>query len=119
MACRCPSSPTGRYSPLKGAVSPYVDGLLGYSFLLTPQRNYWEDITDQTSQGGITAGLGAGVKMMTSQRFGLTIGMGYRFQRLTRNYQGAWWNGNSLVYYPVEEVTDMNRVELRFGILFN
>lgn len=109
----------GRYSLLKGAVSPYIDGMAGYSLAISsPNYYYWSDNYDE-NKGGITAGIGAGVKMMTGQRFGLTIGMGYRFQRLSRTYQGSWWNGNDVFYYPVQERTDINRIDLRFGILFN
>jgi hypothetical protein len=108
----------GRYSLLKGSVSPYVDGLAGYAISLVPNEYYYDGYENKT-QGGITAGLGAGVKFMASQRFGLTVGMGYRFQRIRRQYNNTWWDGNRLIYYPVDERTDMSRVELRIGILFN
>lgn len=109
----------GRYAPLKGAVSPFIDGMVGYSLPITsPRYNLWRDNDDQ-NRGGITAGIGAGVKMMAGQRFGLTIGMGYRFQRLNRTYQSSWWNGAEIFYYDIQERTDIHRIDLRFGILFN
>lgn len=107
----------GRYALLKGDVTPYFDGMAGYSFSLGNNRVYY-DFAEETS-GGITAGIGAGVRFMVGSRTGITVGMGYRFQRVERRYWNYWWDGNQSRSYPVEETTDMNRVELRIGITFN
>lgn len=111
----------GRFTPLKGAASPYVDAMAGYTIGL--RRNQYSDFsgyfaTDQ-NKGGVTAGVGAGVRLMAGPRFGFTVGMGYRFQRLERHYTNSWWNGNRVQYYDVEETTDMHRIEVRLGITFH
>jgi hypothetical protein len=108
-----------RHSLSNGAIRPYVDGMAGYSFILTPRRNDWEDIDYQGTQGGFTAGVGAGIKMMTNHRFGLTLGMGYRFQQITRDYLDPWWNNGGISFEPVLEQKEFHRFELRFGIFLN
>ncbi len=111
----------GRYTPFKGVISPYIDAMVGYSLSLTkPYTYYYDDIfRDDKNKGGTTAGIGAGVRFMAGPRFGVTVGMGYRFQRLERHYTNTWWDGSATRYYPVDEVTNVNRVELRFGFTFH
>jgi hypothetical protein len=118
MGAQMPLYAHGRYTPLKGNVSPFVDAMAGYAFSLAPQINYY-DGSNSSTQAGITGGIGGGVKFMTSQRFGMTVGMGYRFQRMNRSYNATFWTGDDIGYYPVEERTDMHRIEARVGILFN
>jgi hypothetical protein len=108
----------GRYMPLKGNVSPYVDAMAGYAFALSRPYSYYDDAY-VTRKAGVTGGIGGGVRFMTSNRFGVTIGMGYRFQRLSSSYNTSFWSGGSLLTYPVHERTDMHRIEARVGILFN
>lgn len=110
----------GRYTPLKGIASPYVDAMFGYAIGI--KREMHSDIrgyfASDVNKGGVTAGIGAGVRLMAGPRFGLTIGMGYRFQRLLRTYTSSWWDGTNFLPYDVNETTDMHRIEVRFGITF-
>ena len=108
-----------RYSLLKGAWSPYLDGMAGYS-VIGNHLKYAFDKEYEDALGGITIGIGGGVKLMASQRFGLTIGMGYRHQRMVREYEDPWWdNGGFIFVPPVPGQKDLHSVEFRIGILFN
>jgi len=80
--------------------SPFLAVICGYNFPL--------DKTD-FSRGGITTGLQVGLERSVAKNIALSTSIGYRYAYLkTRN---AWWDD----FYTIREI---NRLELKFGIIF-
>lgn len=98
--------------------SPYIFIQGGYSFPLDEETqkfyplysSYWPGYDLLKPNGGWLLNPGVGIKAMFSDNLGMTFNIGYRFQRLSFDREGA----------DVDRVVeiDMNRLEIKVGILF-
>lgn len=104
------------YHPINSRISPYIYLKSGYGFALLDQDDqysyYDEPISD--SKGGLLFNAGAGIAMYTWQKAAVTIGVGYRYQRVTIFRSSYWWGGSSISEYE----TTFNRIELQLGFVF-
>ncbi len=111
-----------RYRILQGNVSPFVGVMAGYNVSLQGKdnRQYYDIWYDpgRHDKGGVTAGIQFGFLANVGEHIGLTGSAGYRYQHLTTSYNDYWWNNGEYNILPVIERTDMHRVTLSFGLLF-
>jgi hypothetical protein len=94
----------------KSRITPYAGFKTGYSFALEDPAANWGESYD--SHGGFTLGTGAGVFIWINDRSSFEINLSYRYQAIKtdRTYE---WSGVTTTL-----TTTYNRLELRFGILF-
>ncbi len=52
--------------------------------------------------------------MFTWRKTAITLGIGYRYQRVIFRENLYWWGGNTIR----ETITHFNRLELQFGFTF-
>jgi hypothetical protein len=95
---------------MKSRITPYAGLKTGYSFALEDPVANWGESYD--SHGGFTLGTGAGILIWISNRSSFEINLSYRYQAIKtdRTYE---WSGETTTL-----TTRYNRLELRFGILF-
>jgi hypothetical protein len=95
---------------MKNRITPYAGLKTGYSFALEDPAANWDESYD--SHGGFTLGTGAGIFIWINDRSSFEINLSYRYQAIKtdRTYQ---WSGETTTL-----TTRYNRLELRFGILF-
>jgi hypothetical protein len=105
------------FHPLNKQLSPFVYVKSGYSFAFgrEEEQMYYYDFAPFSAteyKGGLLFNAGVGLANFTWLRSAVTVGIGYRYQRIseTRPYG---WNGGVR-----ETVTNFNRIELKFGFLF-
>lgn len=109
----------GRYNLRTKAFSPFVVANAGYNapFLNDNNTNNWGGGAGH--KGGLMGSVRVGIRNFPKKDFGYSLSFGYRFQQLRRDFMSSWHNGDVWVEHPVTELTRMNRVEMRIGILFN
>lgn len=90
----------GRYQFLNGSTRPFVALHGGYAM---PVRNFEFD------KGGLTGGAELGVTHYFSSHLGISTSVGYRYARLAEN--SMWWD-------DFKTITQMNRFEIRLGLVF-
>jgi hypothetical protein len=104
------------YHPINSRISPYIYLKSGYGFALLEEETYnyyyYEPISD--SKGGFLLNAGAGIAMYTWQKAAVTIGVGFRYQRVTIFRRNDWWGGSSTTEYE----TTFKRLELQLGFVF-
>jgi hypothetical protein len=105
-----------RYTPLNTGVSPYAWLRAGYSFATGDQGATVVEYSslERNSEGGFLFGTGAGISMFTWRKTAISIGIGYRYQKVIFREDLYWWGGGSVR----ETVTHFNRLELQFGFTF-
>lgn len=105
-----------RYTPLNTGVSPFAWIKAGYSFATSDQAVTIVEYSslDRESEGGFLFSAGAGLSMFTWKRTAISMGIGYRYQKVIFREDLYWWGGNSIR----ETVTHFNRLELQFGFTF-
>jgi len=104
-----------RYYPLKTRISPYASIKTGFGFAGSDkdlERDFYYTPVD--SKGGVLFNAVAGVALYTWQRTAVTIGVGYRYQKISISQEQYWWGGAS----TKETVTHFNRIELQLGFTF-
>jgi len=102
-------------------LSPFIFIQGGYSLALDNETNnyitypyssssLWSGYTTLKPKGGWLFNPGVGIKSMFSDNLGITFSIAYRFQRLNYDKKGE----------EIDKVLeiDMNRLEIKFGILF-
>jgi hypothetical protein len=94
----------------KSRITPFAVLKSGYTFALEDPEGYWGE--SYNSHGGFMLGTGAGAFIWVSDRSSFEINLLYRFQsiRTERTYE---WSGETSMI-----TTRYNRLELRFGLLF-
>lgn len=95
---------------LKGRLTPYAGFKAGYSFSLEDPAAGWGENYD--THGGFTWGMGAGIFIWTSERSSFEINLSYRYQSIPTETIYEWSDLTSLY------TKKYNRLELRFGFLF-
>ncbi|MDD2277904.1 MAG: hypothetical protein PHS05_02455 [Bacteroidales bacterium] len=104
------------YHPINSRISPYTYLKTGYGFALledeTQNNYYYEPITD--SKGGFLFNAGVGIAMYTWQKAAVTIGIGYRYQKVTTFRRNDWWGGSTTTEFE----TTFQRIELQLGFIF-
>lgn len=111
-----------RYHLKKEGVSPFVAANAGYGFLLGSGRNgYYYPGSEYKSQGGLLGGVQFGIRNYTRRDLGWTFSIGYRHQQMRTTYSYDIENPLTDVFVsvPVLERTQMHRIGIRFGMLFN
>jgi hypothetical protein len=99
-------------------VSPYLYLKSGYSIALIPNDEtynssyYYNPITDST--GGLIFNIGAGLALFSWEKVAISMGIGYRYQKVTVIRQNEWWGGSS----TTENETTFNRIEMQVGFVF-
>jgi len=104
-----------RYSPLTTRVSPYIWVKSGYGIPLADRE---EDVNYMYGyypvyEGGLMLNAGAAVALYSWRSNAVTIGAGYRFQRLVKRYNN-WYGPDSHKEY----LMNFNRIEIQFGFIF-
>jgi hypothetical protein len=99
-----------RFILAKSRLTPFAQLKSGYTFALEDPESYWGE--SYRAYGGFMLGTGAGAFIWVSDRSSFEINILYRFQsiRTERTYE---WTGETSVI-----TTRYNRLELRFGLLF-
>lgn len=105
------------YHPWNKQLSPFVYLKSGYGFAFGRKEEqiiYYDYAPYSASnyKGGFLFNAGIGLANFTWLKSAVTIGVGYRYQRVTSSEQYSWNGG------IIETVTNFNRVELKFGFLF-
>ena len=107
-----------RYDPLKTRVSPYIWFKGGYSISLDAEdedNNIW-NVSYTENKGGLLLNAGIGFVLYTWPNIGVNMGIGYRFQKVSRTYHDFWWGGDAETVREI--ITEFNRFELQLGIIF-
>jgi len=104
-----------RYHPFKSHVSPYVWIKSGYGFPVedhASEQNYYYG-TPSESNGGFLFNAGTGIALYSWKQTAVSIGIGYRYQRISFKQDNPWVQGTNN-----ELVTSFNRIEVQFGFIF-
>ncbi len=104
-----------RYQPFKTRVSPYAWLKTGYGFALSEQvsdDNYYYGYY-RIPKGGVMFGTGAGIALYSWERNAVSIGVGYRYQKLRYRHENNWGGEPDS-----ELITHFNRIEIQFGFIF-
>jgi len=106
------------YHPWNGRVSPFLYVRSGYSFALTDQETNYLEYDYMSNYGDPEGGLllngGVGLSLFTWNKAAVTLGLGYRFQKVTVDRYNYWWGSN----YSTEIISYFNRFEMKLGFLF-
>jgi len=104
-----------RYQPLKTRLSPFLWIKSGYGFPLNRRADidYYYYGYSTESKGGVMFNAGAGLALYSWNRNAVSIGIGYRYQKLIFGQKNIWRQEaqNELITY-------FNRVEVQFGFIF-
>ncbi len=95
-------------------LTPYLSLRSGYAFPLSKNPDSNLNGSQGRNYGGVLLNPEAGLKISVGERSALLIGIGYRYQELSRTSPGYDWSGN----YSRKTVTHYNRIALKAGILF-
>lgn len=90
----------GRYNFLEGHTRPFISAHAGYEL---PLRNL------EFNKGGLTTGIDMGITHYITNRIGLATSVGYRFAILKEN--SMWWD-------DFTTISQINRFEIRLGLVF-
>ncbi|PKP34461.1 MAG: hypothetical protein CVU00_06775 [Bacteroidetes bacterium HGW-Bacteroidetes-17] len=108
-----------RYYFRKQKLSPFIFFQGGYSVPLDNETeryhliyysSIWSGYDIMKPKGGWLINPGVGIKSMFSENLGITFSIAYRFQRLNYDKDGE--------EFDKVLVIDMNRLEIKLGILF-
>jgi hypothetical protein len=104
-----------RFQPLKTRISPFAWVKSGYAFPLSDHSSgdYYYYGYYPEPKGGIMFSAGAGIALYSWRRNAVSIGMGYRYQKISYKQENIW-SGES----NNELITRFNRVEVQFGFIF-
>jgi len=104
-----------RFQPLKTRVSPFTWVKSGFGIPLSDRggEDYYYFDYYREPKGGIMFSAGTGIALYSLRRNAVSIGMGYRYQKI-RFRQKNIWSGES----NNELVTHFNRIEMQFGFIF-
>jgi hypothetical protein len=112
----------GRWKFFKGSFSPFAGAMAGYALPLQGTgRYYYYDFAPNyidKNYGGITLGAQAGFMAQMGQHFGMTGAIGYRYQNQRRDYTQYYWQNGEYITYPVSERSQLNRLTMNFGLIF-
>ena len=89
-----------RYNILEGNTRPFVSVSAGYEM---PVRNF------EFNKGGFSGGIDMGVTHYVSRHVGVSTSLGYRYAWLKEN--SSWWD-------DFTTISQINRFEIRFGLVF-
>jgi sRNA-binding regulator protein Hfq len=92
-----------KYNIFNNYITPYLAIQGGYMFPIN-------DLEHQNE--GFMLGASLNMVCYTSDHFGITIGGGYRFNRLVRE-QSVWTSAENDIY-----IYHINRIELKIGLIF-
>lgn len=92
-----------RYDILKKASTPFISLGLGYT---APTHNF------DRHYGGFLGQAQMGYKQYLNDHIGLLTSVGYRYSHL-KSEANNWWTN-----FPITEITEINRIEFRFGLIF-
>lgn len=95
----------GNYNLLKKSTSPWLSVMAGYEIPTISSNG--------TNRGGFTYGGKVGFSYFIGKHIGITTSIGYRYAHLQAE---TFWTGWDLP--PITTVTDINRYEFRFGMIF-
>lgn len=103
------------YHPFNSRVSPFLFLKSGYAFSLLDDKadDDWYGLK-RTGKGGFMINAGGGILLYTGERFGVNLGIGYRYQKVTvtETAINIWSN------YSTHYVTNFNRFEMQLGFVF-
>lgn len=95
------------------AIQPFVAIQAG-AILGTQNNNYY--YYPYEKQQGYTGGISIGVTNYYTKHLGMTLSLGYRFSQVSGYYYYPYYLAYiDLAYYP-EQLRDLHRFEVRFGI---
>jgi len=107
-----------RYHPFRSRVSPYAWMKCGYGFTVSENGStvydYYGYGDNSRSQGGILFNTGAGIALYSWRKNAVTLGIGYRFQKISYKQERYYWRETG----QSELITQFNRIDLRFGFIF-
>jgi len=105
------------YYPFRSRVAPYFWFTGGYAFAISeyePNYNYYGDNSGKT-KGGFLFSTGAGMALYSWRGNAVTMGIGYRLQRIKYSQQVIYYWHESSVR---EIITNFKRFEINFGFIF-
>ncbi len=114
------------YIPLYGSyqyafsssdLRPYVGAMLGYVFNADKDASYDYWWANPAYEGGFTTGLEAGVQHYFNSKVGISLGLGYRFYKLSSEPHYRYLTSETS--YPVTGEAELHRFNLKLGFLFN
>jgi hypothetical protein len=104
-----------RYYPLKTRISPFGVLKTGYSFAASDKFSGGDfNYLPTDTEGGFLFNALMGISFFTWQRTAVSIGLGYRYQKITISQEQYWWSGPT----TKSIVTYFNRIELQLGLTF-
>lgn len=95
----------GNYNLLKKSTTPWLSVMAGYEIPTVSSNG--------ANRGGFTYGGKVGFSYFIGKHIGITTSIGYRYAHLQAE---TFWIGWDLP--PITTVTDINRYEFRFGMIF-
>jgi hypothetical protein len=104
-----------QYFLLNNRLSPFLYLRTGYGFALSEiVDSYYYDSNRKPPKGGLMFNGGVGIALYSWPNAAVTVGLGYRYQRVTLERYEYWW-GSGLYR---EIITDFNRIEFQVGFIF-
>jgi hypothetical protein len=102
----------------KSRTTPYIYTQAGYAIAMSGGEKNTNDYMRTSYKGGLLAGGGIGIRCNLGTGNALVFGLGYRFQKTTKetvnlNYYGV---GQDLTNEKIEK---LNRISVSAGFLFN
>jgi sRNA-binding carbon storage regulator CsrA len=99
-----------RFHPLKTRVSPFVWIRSGIGIPINKKEENYSYGNYSDIRPGAMFNLGAGMALYSGKNFGVNVGLGYRYQKLTFREKNLWRQDmyNEIVKY-------FNRIEVQFG----
>lgn len=103
-----------RYQPLKTRLSPFLWIKSGWSYTYDHKDNekYYYNVSYTESKGGAMFNAGTGIELASWRKNAVTLGIGYRFQKITFKRPN-----NQIINNTNELVTSFNRIEVQFGFI--
>jgi hypothetical protein len=95
----------GNYNLLKKSTTPWLSVMAGYEIPTVSSNG--------TNRGGFTYGGKVGFSYFIGKHIGITTSIGYRYAHLQAETIWIGWD-----IAPVTTVTNINRYEFRFGMIF-
>ena len=104
-----------RFRPLKTRLSPFLWMKSGYGFPLSDRDggDYYYYGYFPESKGGMMFNAGAGLALYSWNRTAVSIGIGYRYQKLIFGQNNIWSQESQN-----ELITHFKRIEVQFGFIF-
>ncbi|HBI81072.1 MAG TPA: hypothetical protein DDY04_03765 [Bacteroidales bacterium] len=103
-----------KFYPMSRRVAPFLYARSGYGFALRKnEEELYNNGYAKNPKGSPMFNCGVGISMFVWDRAAISVGLGYRYQKVTEYFQYYWWES-----HVREVITEFNRIEFQVGFIF-